>query len=214
MADLRELVEEFATRFEAGDDPDPADWLKRADEAERQELAALIDSYLMTAPRRAWDPAAYESSLAKQAVDRVFESLEGVSGTWPELLPALRNRARVKRSELVRRLAEALGVGTGEPQVEKVGLYYHRMEHGLLPAEGVSQRVIDALAGLVGASAEAIRAAGQSGGERDLGEGVAYARMADADMDMVRPMAAPPAAGGEDAARSEPDEIDRLFTAG
>ena len=48
----------------------------------------MLDTYLMDAPRRRWDPAAYEGSLAQAAVDRVYESIEGVSGTWPELLPA------------------------------------------------------------------------------------------------------------------------------
>ena len=219
MPDPQQLVDEFALRFEAGEDPNPAEWLDRVQGDLRQELGELIDRYLMTAPRRTWDPVAYESSIAKQAVDRAFDSLEGVSGTWPELLPRLRNAAHVKRRDLVERLAAALGVGGGEAQVEKVGSYYHRMERGLLPAEGVSGRVIDALAGIVGTSAEAIARAGAGqGSPGGAPGGAAFARVG-----RPEPRAAsvsPDAAAFEsiegemDAAALEPDEIDRLFTGG
>lgn len=218
MADPRELADDFARRFEAGERPDPSEWLGRVDGEERQELELLIDRYLMSAPRRTWDPVAYESSPAKQAVDRVFDSLEGVSGTWPELLPRLRKAAEVKRGDLVRRLAEALGVGAGEEQVEKVGRYYHEMEHGLLPANGVSARVIDALGGIVGASSETIRAAGlRRVGSGGIGGEAAFARLTAPDSGGGPPFDSPGlelADAEMDAAAPERDEIDRLFTEG
>ena len=176
----RQLLEEFAAAFEAGDGPNPRDFVQRADEGARQETEALIDRYLMTAPRRAWDPVAYESSLAKVAVDQVFESMEGVSGSWPELLPSLRKRARLKRREVVERLAGSLGVGEEPQRVEKVGRYYHEMEHGLLPADGrLGREVIDALAAIVGASVRA-DPRGRRGSDAtvDGGGGAVFARMA------------------------------------
>lgn len=215
MSDPARLADEFAAQFEAGGAPDPREFLDRADEGQRQELESLIDRYLMTAPRRRWDPVAYESSEAKAAVDRVYESLEGVSGSWPELLPALRNKARVKRSDLVRRLADALGAGTGEREVERVGGYYHQMEHGLLPAEGVSARVIDALAAIVGASAEAIRAAGEAKPEGGGGDSAAFARLATpapGSPTRVEDPSFEPADAETDGAAPDRDEIDRLFT--
>lgn len=217
VADLEAMRDEFAAAFEAGDSPDPSDWLARVSAPERQKLELLIDSYLMTASRRAWDADAYQGSLAKLAVERVFESREGVSGSWPELLPRLRDRARVKRADLVRRLADALGVGGDPADLDKVGWYYNRMEHGALPAAGVSETVLDALAGLVGSSVQALRAAGERAGGTGGGEAVAYARvaspdparfeLADADADMSVPASAaePP---------PERDRIDELFTGG
>ena len=166
MAEIERLIDEFAADYEAGRDADPAKFLDRVEPGRRQELAERLDRYLMTAPTRRWDPKAFEGSLAQRASDRVYESLEGVSGTWPELLPHLRNQARIKRRELVERLAGALGFDA-EPQIEKVGDYYNRMEHGRLPATGVSGRVIDALATVLGTDAERIRAAGSRiGGAR------------------------------------------------
>jgi hypothetical protein len=211
MPDPQELRDEFAAAFEAGNAPNPQDFVERASGSGRQETAALIDQYLMTAPRRAWDPLAYEQSMAKRAVDQVFESREGVSGTWPELLPSLRMRAQIMRKDLVDRLARALGFGE-KPQVEKVGRYYHGMEHGLLPAEGVSDRVIDALAGILSADPERIRQAG-SRGQASPGEaGAVFARKAyiDEAYEPVDALASMPV----ESAPTQRDEIDRLFTGG
>lgn len=213
MPDPQQLRDEFAAAFEAGEEPNPTDFAERADDpGARQETEALIDRYLMTAPRRKWDPVAYEQSLARVAVEQVFDSIEGVSGTWPEVLPALRKRARIKRRDLVERLAEALGFGE-QAEVEKVGRYYHEMEHGLLPAEGVSPRVIDALAGIVGSSADVIRRAGEAVTGTGGSAGEVFARKALLDADYVADagMASPaePAA-----APRQRDEIDELFTAG
>jgi hypothetical protein len=210
MADLDRLLDELAADYEAGREVDPAALLDRVDPDQRQELAARIDSYLMTAPPRKWDPEAYEGSLAQQAVDRVYESIVAESGTWPELLPALRDQARIKRADLVSRLAKALGF-TAAAQVEKVGDYYNRMEHGQLRPAGVSGRVIDALAAILGTEPGRIRAAG--GGAELGGRDVAFARTAFpnaefAEADMGAPV--------ERRAADEPgrDEIDVLFLDG
>jgi hypothetical protein len=211
MADLDRLLAELAADYEAGRDVDPAALLDRADPDQRQELAALIDSYLMTAPPRKWDPEAYEGSLAQQAVDRVYESIVAESGSWPELLPALRRDARIKRGELVSRLASALGFAA-EPQVEKIGDYYHRMERGQLRPAGVSARVIDALAGILGTDPGRIRAAGGGAGELE-GKGLAFARTAFPNAEFAEDVADAPV---EHRAAEGPgrDEIDALFLDG
>jgi hypothetical protein len=216
MADLQRLIDEFAADYEAGRRADVAALLDSVPADQRQELAEKLDSYLMQAPRRRWDPAAYEGSLAQAAVERVYESIEGVSGTWPELLPRLRDSARIKRRVLVERLAGALGADS-KPQIEKVGSYYHQMEHGMLPAEGVSNRVIEALAAIVGASADAIRVAGARAGDEIAG-GAAFARTAitddsyGAESPAHRRIAADaPASPGAEPRR---DEIDALFLDG
>ncbi len=157
---VEQLLAEFRASFEAGDRPSVRELLDRAPEGERQELESAIDSFLMQTPRRRWDPVAYESSPAKLSVARVWDSLEGVSGSWPEVLRRLRNAAQVDRKTLTRRLAEALGF-SGTAEQERVHGYYHQMEHGLLPAEGVSDRVLEALAAIIDTNAEQLRRAGR-----------------------------------------------------
>jgi hypothetical protein len=213
MAEIERLIDEFAADYEAGRDADPAKFLDRVEPGRRQELAERLDRYLMTAPTRRWDPKAFEGSLAQRASDRVYESLEGVSGTWPELLPHLRNQARIKRRELVERLAGALGFDA-EPQIEKVGDYYNRMEHGRLPATGVSGRVIDALAGVLGTDAERIRAAGSRIGEPGEGAQTAFARTASPDAELADADALAETAPPQPPGRATHDEIDALFLDG
>ena len=144
------LLEAFIAEDRTGV-ADPAAYLARVQGVDRAELEALIDGYLARAPRRPLDRAAFEASPA----DRVVAALEVVG--WPALLPQLRERARLRPAELVARLAAELGVGGREP---KVAAYYDRMERGTLPPSGVSDRVLEALGRIVGASAAVLRAAG------------------------------------------------------
>jgi hypothetical protein len=216
MADLQALINEFRRAFEAGEGPNPQAILERASAEDRQTLAAEIDSYLMTAPRRAWDPAAYAESPARGVVERTWESLELSSEPLPELLPELRNRAAIKRKDLVARLARALGVGGQEAKVRD---YYHELEQGLLPPRGVSSRVFEALAEILGTSADRLLAAGAATRPATAGAQAAFMRVASAkpgeiaDADDREADTAPPLAatgGGEE----PPDEVDELFTGG
>ncbi|MFN8111826.1 MAG: hypothetical protein U0R51_01370 [Solirubrobacterales bacterium] len=212
MADIDRLIEEFAADWEAGRRTDVGSFLERVDPGQRQELAAALDNYLMAAPTRRWDPEAFEGSLAQRASDRVYESVAGVSGAWPELLPRLRNQARIKRRDLVERLTEALGFG-GEREIAKVGDYYNRMEHGRLEANGVSRRVIDALAVVLRADAEEIAAAGARRAEAADPGDVAFARKAfpNAEFTDVRLLES---MDMEVPAEPTHDEIDALFLDG
>ena len=214
MADSDRLLEQFITAHRAGEDPDPGDYVGRVEGARRAELEALIDAYLARAPRREWDPGAFATSPARNVADAVSRSLAGSGGTWPVLLPRLRARARLRRDEVVHRLAAALGAPGRE---QKVGAYYHRMEQGRLPAAGVSQRVLEALGGIVGAGPDALRRAGEAvepSLRREAADAV-FARTATPDEGYAEER---PGGDGEPAAGvaspAERDEIDELFTGG
>jgi hypothetical protein len=193
-------VDELFERFRATGG-DPRHFLDQLSGADRRELEALIFAHL----ERADTPEDVDRFRASPAGARLRAAVDArVAETWPELLPHLRNEAEITRATLVQRLAAALGVGDREP---KVGSYYHRMETGDLEPSGVSDRVLEALAAIVGASAERLRAAGRRVTPPAL-EGAVFARAA----------AAPPAAAGGAApapkrARAERDEVDELFTA-
>ena len=212
MSDVHAVLREFIGEHEAGRTPDPSEFLERTDEGlDRRELAALIDAYLVRAPRRQWDAAAFRQSGAAPVAEGLGRSLAGAAGTWPALLPRLRARARLRRTELVDRLAAALGVSQRR---KKVSAYYHEMEQGLLPAAGVSERVLEALGEIVGESAGALREAGTAlgGGSGGAGERAIFARTTAAEQ-----LAGP---GADDALAGAPladegwDEVDELFRGG
>ena len=209
MTDIVEhLLQQFIRADRAGE-ADPLAFLERVEGAERAELTALIDGYLARAPRRPFDREGFETSRARAVTEEVGRSLGGVSGEWPALLPRLRHRAKLRRSQVVANLAEALGAGSA--QTGKVARYYHGMEQGTVPADGVSDRVLDALGRIVGATAEELREAGRAaGGSAPRGvAGTAFARIGAPD---------PEHASAGELMRSgrtadEPrDDIDEAFT--
>ena len=204
---VQRLLEEFIAEDRAGGVADPAAYLARVSGAERAELEALLDAYLARAPRRTFDRAAFASSGASARVVEALDRSLGVSGTWPALLPRLRDRAQLRRADVVARLARALDVGDREA---RVAAYYHAMEQGTLPASGVSDRVLEALARIVGSSAGALRAAGASmTGVAPGAPGEAFARVATPPPELAAAAHEVPPAPAP-----ERDEVDELFTSG
>ena len=221
MADVDTLFNDYVAEHRAGGEANPREFLERLEGTDREELAALIDAYLARAPGQGWDPAAFEGSAAATLTDGMTRALSGTSGLWPVLLPRLRERARIRRSEVAMRLAEALGVAAEE---QRVAGYYHEMEQGQLDSRGVTTRVLEALAAIVGSTAKALRDAGAPFGEAGpVPEGTVFTRRVSSDAraydagaraaEMAPPAPEPPA---QPAAKGGggPDEVDRLFTGG
>jgi hypothetical protein len=208
MTGVENLLAEFIAEHRGGGEADPTVYLARASPPDRLALAAMIDAYLARAPREDFDEQAFRGSTAERTVDALERSLTGWAGLWPAVLPELRDRAGLKRSELVARLAGRLGVSD---RTEKVARYYHEMEQGLLPSRGVSERVLEALGGIVGESVAALREAGRALGSPTGAAGseeavqAAFARRATAEAAAAVPAAA---ASGDVA---EWDEVDELF---
>lgn len=216
MADVHALLQDYIAAHRSGEDADPREWLVRVEGRDRAALEALIDTYLARAPMRPWDPDAFRESGLAPFVGQLATALHGQSGAWPALLPQLRDRAALRRAELIERLAAALGAPDKQ---DKVGFYYHEMEQGLLPSEGVDDKVLDALGSILGQSAETLRRAGRSllpgAGESAPGPAQAFARQglrSPGYIDAVEASSAREAAPGD--ANAEPDEIDRLFRGG
>lgn len=211
MAGVDDLLQQFIERYESGDPLRPADVLAQVEGTDRRELETLLDAYLERAPRRPFSAEAFAASPARPLVDDLTQSLEGIAGTWPVVLPRLRARARLRRSELVARLAAALGVSDREA---KVAGYYHAMEQGELDPAGVSDRVLDALARLTGTTAKALRDAAtalQPGAGR-AAAAPTFARTAEPEAEHLASLAA--ASAEPPSERSEIDLVDELFTGG
>src|SRR5947207_5676544 len=108
MPDVEQLLSQYIAEHRGGGTADPREYLYRLKGKDRDELAVLIDAYLARSPGQSWDATAFSGSPAEQLTESLARSLEGASGLWPTILPRLRDRAEIKRDELVRRLAEAL----------------------------------------------------------------------------------------------------------
>src|SRR5262245_33122391 len=142
MADLDKLLADYIAAHKAGEKADASNWLERVEGGERAQLAAMIDHYLAQVPMRSWDPEGFRDSGLAEFAEQTNRALYGAAGSWAVVLPQLRKSAQIRRADLVSRLAAALGVKDRE---KKVGAYYHQMERGTLPPEGVDDRVLEAL---------------------------------------------------------------------
>src|SRR4051794_9518663 len=124
MSDVEQVLRAYIREHRAGGDADPREFLARVEQpSDRLELAALIDAYLEHVPRATVD-LSVAAPAAETLIDRIEQELDAPVETWRMLLPSLRMQARLKRSELVSRLADALGLAGRE---EKIGRYYNAM---------------------------------------------------------------------------------------
>lgn len=208
MTDADVLLSQFIDAWNRGERPDVDTYLERASEDTRDDLADQIGFFLLHAPTPIYSDEARAAIRSHPAVQQVMGALDGEAGLWPLLLPRLRDRARLRRDEVVAKLSEALGIQGKEAKTRR---YLHDMEIGALDPRGVSQKVLDALGSILGVSGDELARAGDF---PTLGGGpvpaAAYyrARLVEEEMLDVAPALATP--GTED----EPDEVDRLFTGG
>jgi hypothetical protein len=195
------LFDDFARRYRRGEQPDVRDYLARAG-TESEDLARMLDVFLQAAPAR--EPTEEDLVLMQARLEQE-----------PPLL-LLRQRRKLKRGAVVDALVAALGLDPAKR--EKVDGYYHRLETGLLDPKPVSSRVWDALTEFMAANVRAL-----AGLRPPRPAAAAHYRRADWALELHEHIGPPldyatmePVDGDAIAEPSvdQPDEIDRLFTAG
>jgi hypothetical protein len=214
VSSVDQVFREFVSSFQSGASTHPRDYLGRLQGVDREELRTRIAAFLEKAPSRSWDPGAFEGSISERAVSRALSDIDPAGEAaepWPQLLPALRERARLKRATVVERLAAGLGFPESE---DRVAVYYHRMEQGQLAPRGVSNRVLGALGSILDVSAERLRAAGAAGEAQAAGGGEVFARRGSPAEGMDSPGIRSVGELAQPDRGESPDELDRLFIGG
>lgn len=211
MSSTEQLFDQYVEAFRSGD-KDPRPFLRAAPEAEREELSRLIELFLMRTDPQEWDGDAFAGSDAERLTERILPVvMPGIltqKPGWGEMLPALRMKQKWTRLQVSLELAKSLKA-TREPQIEKVGDYYHDMEHGNLRPQGVSAQVLDSLAEIYGTTVEALRRAGDRTVPSGGADAQVFARMvSSADHDFGQDS---PGDSGFSRISGKPDWIDRLF---
>jgi hypothetical protein len=207
MTDVDRLLSEFIDEWNAGRRPKVEDYLDRAPDGRENELASMIEAFLDIAPTPNYSEEVLEELMREPAVLASVEALEGQAGLWPSLLPRLRQRAKLRREQVVSGLLEQLGI-QGRAETEKAARYVHELETGTLATAGVSRRVIEALARVLGASSDELERAADFQGMGMSGAEPAFMRAAPAAEAGVL------ASRAESPAEAEWDEVDRLFLGG
>ena len=170
MSTVDELYRRYVSAYRDAGDADPRAYLDELHGVDRAELAARIDRFLDTAPPPAFDAdafAAFRADPRRQAlVTQILES---------ETLADVRAGAAVTKRDVGAALAQRLGLA---PQANVVRARYHDVEVGNVDPRRVAARVWDALAGILGASAERVREAAERTFSAAPGQvgGAAFAR--------------------------------------
>ena len=197
MTDPDRILSEFIDAWNAARRPDAADYIERADPADRDALADDIVTFIEHAPEPAYSLADLDEMMADPLVREITDALEQERGLWPSLLPRLRRQARLERSELAARLAAGLGHPGREADAE---VWVERMEEGRADPHRVSNKVLASLGDIYGVG-------------RALLVGAADVRLFDepamAGMRLSGTTGAAPRPGEE-----ELDEFDLLFCGG
>jgi Helix-turn-helix domain len=203
------VLSDFIDAWNAGRRPDVDEHLARVDAAQRDELAGDIAAFVAFAPTPDYDDAALAAIRAEPAVAAAAAAARSAGGLWPALLPRLRERAALSTAQLAAAVVAALGLPADrEPKTRG---YLERLEAGALEPRGLSGRVLDALARLLGVPRDDLEAAGAFGAPAAApalfrAEGPAAEALRD-ELDVIADALAAPAGG-------DWDEVDELFRGG
>jgi transcriptional regulator with XRE-family HTH domain len=202
---IDKLYSDFIDAWNAGERPRVADYLDRADPAERDDLAERLEDWLLMAPTPDYTPQALAEIRAEPAFAAAMAEIDA-EGPWPEALPRLRERAGLKLRDLAARITSTFGLSGQE---DRAAAYLERMERGELDATGVSRRLLDALGDALGVTGEALggmRPAAAPGSALFRAEAEPAASVEE-DLEVLARAAMAPA-------RQPMDELDRLFLGG
>ena len=203
------VLSDFIDARNAGRRPDVDEHLARVEPDRRDELASDIAAFVAFAPTPDYDDAAIAAIRAEPAVASAAAAAQSRGGLWPALLPPLRERAALSIAQLAAALVGALGLPADRER--KTRGYLERLEAGDLEPRGLSGRLLDALARLLGVPRDDLEAAGAFGGPAAApalfrAESPAAEALRE-DLDVIADALAAPAGG-------DWDEVDELFRGG
>ena len=214
MSSIEQVLGEFVDAWNAGRRPRVIEYLARVPEGpERDELAEQIGTWLEVAPAPPHDPGTRAQIRREPAVRHVLEAFGEDAGLWPAVIPDLRARAGLSVRQVAARLVGRFGVGGGNE--DRAADYLERMERGELEAARVSQRLLDALGELLGASGATLADVGRLGGAtRPAAAGGTLFRAGEDAGDWVARDVEALSRAARTPAPPPMDELDRLFTGG
>jgi len=202
------ILSDFIDAWNAGRRPDVDEHLARAAEPDRDQLLADITSFVAFAPTPDYDDAALAAIRAEPVVASAHAAATARGGLWPALLPRLRERAALSTSQLAEQIVGALGLSSADEP--KTRGYLDQLEAGELEPRGLSGRLLDTMARLLGVPRAELEGAGAFGSPATAAlfraEGPA-AETARDDLDVLADALAAPSG-------AHWDEVDELFRGG
>lgn len=205
---VEQIVGEFTDAWKEGRYPSVADYLARTRPEDRDEVAQLIDEWLLIAP----DPDYDEAVLAKL---RAHPAVVAALAAGAEQDEPVAKRVRSLREQAgfaVAALAERLSTHFAITDRARTTAYLERLEAGELDERRLSQRLLGALADVFAVDPGRLAPAPASAHAWFRAAEDADLSTIEAEMQALSAAAMTPAPGA--GSGDEMDELDRLFTGG
>ncbi len=202
MTSIEQLIGEFVDAWNAGRRPDAAEYLTRADPADRSELAQQLDAWMLVAPTPAFDDDALAAIRTEPALAAALQAAAEQSQPLASRVHRLRERAGLAVDDVARQLTAVFDLG----DTSRTTAYLERLEGDALDERRLSRRLLTGLAAILGADPDALRPAAAPAGALYRADD-ATAFTAD-DLDALSRAALAPAPA------EELDDVDRLFVGG
>lgn len=156
MTDVATLLGEFLDELNAGNGPEAAVFIEKADsEADRIELAQGIEAVLAFAPDSGRHPRDAASGALVNPVDSsqlaaVIEEAMQSSGELVDAVPSWREAFGASVAEFARRVLLAGGLTATDGNVSVASNWVNGMESGEIVAESLSDRAMRAVSSVLG----------------------------------------------------------------
>ena len=137
-SNAEQILSQFIDAWNAGERPDVDEYVARAAEDDRAELAEQLIAFLSVAPT----PHYGDEALA--AIRAEAEAASAPNAILPQLLARLRTRLGLSSADLASSIVAELELR--EEAKPKAEGYVERLEHGELNPAGVSRRIFEVLA--------------------------------------------------------------------
>jgi transcriptional regulator with XRE-family HTH domain len=205
MSTPEQILGEFIDAWKAGERPDVDAYLARARKADRDELATQLGTWLEIAPTPRYDEATRAAIAKEPALRAALDAAAAQRSPLSERLPTLRRRAGLRVRDVARRLVAVFDLD----DERRAARYLKQVERGELDAGRLSDRLLDALAAILGADRDEL-----APGPPALAAGQAFFR-ADENADQWIAEDIDALSRAALARAPEPmDELDRLFLGG
>lgn len=162
MTDVATLLGEFLDELNAGNAPEAAAFIEKAEsETDRIELAQGIEAVLAFAPDSSRHPRDAASGALVSPIDTaqlsaVIEEAMLSSGELAEAVPSWRESFGASVADFARRVLVAGGLAPTEGNVSVASRWVTEMESGAVRAERLSDRAMRAVSSVLGSGPDEV----------------------------------------------------------
>jgi len=148
MTSIEKVLGEFVEAWNAGRRPDVDDYLARVAPGDRESLVDELRLWLEVAPSPDYDAATLADIARDPALMAALAAGVEAAAPWPVRVRRLRENAGLAIEQVAERIAAVVGA---PQEARRAARYLDQLEHDELDERRVSERLVSALAAVLGA---------------------------------------------------------------